>query len=87
MTKYVESPRLLTVLGPQPLWLHYKCVPVWEDPETLYIVGWEQITSAQLEDLSLIFGKVVHQNSIDDREMLVALIRAHAVHQPISELL
>lgn len=87
VTKYVESPRLLTALGPQPLWLHYQCVPVWDDPETLYIVGWEQMTQQQLEDLSLIFGKVVHQNSLDDRETLVALIKAHAVDQPISELL
>jgi hypothetical protein len=85
--KYTETSRLLARLGPQPLWIHYKCVPVWEDPDTLYVVAWEQIDAAQLEDLSLIFGKVVHQNSIASRDELMALIKAHAEDQPVSDLL
>lgn len=85
--KYTETPRLLASLGPQPLWIHYKCVPVWDDPETLYVVAWEQLDATLLEDLSLIFGKQIHQNSIGEREELVALIKAHAEDQPISDLL
>lgn len=87
MTKYVESPRLLAALGPQPLWLHYQCIPVWEEDETLFIVGWEPIEPAALDDLSLIFGKVVQQTGTGAREELIALIKAHAIDQPISELL
>ncbi len=87
MTKYIETPRLLTTLGPQPLWMHYQCIPVWDEPEMLYIVGWQQLSKQQLDDLALIFGKSIHQNSIDDRDALVSLIKAHAVDQPISELL
>lgn len=87
MTKYVESPRLLAALGPQPLWLHYQCVPVWEDAETLYVIGWDPIDPAAIEDLSLIFGKVVLQKGTDERAVLTALIKAHAVDQPISDRL
>lgn len=85
--KYSETPRLLASLGPQPLWIHYKCVPVWEDADTLYVVGWEHIDAALIEDLSLIFGKMVHQNSVAERDELVSLIKAHAEDQPISDLL
>ncbi len=87
VTKYVETPRLLAILGPQPLWLHYQCIPVWEEPDTLFIVGWEQVTPAILEDLELIFGKTVRQIGTDERLVLETLIKAHAVDQPISELL
>ena len=87
MTKYIESPRLLAALGPQPLWLHYKCIPVWEEAETLFIVGWEPVDAVALDDLSLIFGKVVQQTSTGEREALVSLIKAHAADQPISDLL
>jgi hypothetical protein len=87
VTKFVESPRLLAALGPQPLWLHYQCIPVWEEPETLFIVGWQPIAPAVLDDLALIFGKPVQQTGIGDHDELVALIKAHAADQPISELL
>lgn len=85
--KYVETPRLLAALGPQPLWLHYKCIPVWEEPDMLFLVGWEQVEPTALEDLELIFGKSVKQIGTGEREVLVLLIKAHAVDQPISELL
>lgn len=87
MTKYVESPRLLAALGPQPLWIHYQCIPVWEESETLFVVGWSRIGPEALEDLSLIFGKVVQQTGTGERDELMILIKAHAVDQPISELL
>ena len=85
--KYIETPRLLAALGPQPLWFHYKCIPVWEEPETLSVVGWELLDPAGIEDLELIFGKKIQQVATDEREVLVALIKAHALDQPISELL
>jgi hypothetical protein len=85
--KYVETPRLLSTLGPQPLWLHYKCIPVWEEPETLSLVGWEMLDPAAKEDLELIFGKTVQQVGTDERDVLVSLIKSHAADQPISELL
>ena len=85
--KYTETPRLLATLGPQPLWIHYKCVPVWDDPETLHVVAWEQLDAMLLEDLSLIFGKAIKQNGLAGRDELVALIKAHAEDQPISDLL
>lgn len=85
--KYVETPRLLATLGPQPLWLHYKCIPVWEEPETLSVVGWEQLDPAAKEDLELIFGKTIQQVGTDERDVVVSLIKAHAVDEPISELL
>lgn len=85
--KYTETPRLLATLGPQPLWIHYKCVPVWDDPDMLYLVGWEQLSEAVLEDLSLIFGKTIKQNSVGERDELMELIKAHAEDQPISDLL
>ncbi len=85
--KYVETPRLLAALGPQPLWLHYKCIPVWEEPDSLFLVGWEQVEPNALEDLELIFGKPVKLIGTGEREVLVSLIKAHAVDQPISELL
>lgn len=84
--RFVESPRLLAALGPQPLWIYYKCVPVWEDPDTLHVVGWEEVTPALLEDLCLIFGKLVRQAGLATREELEALIKAHAEDQPISDL-
>jgi len=87
VTNYVETPRLLATLGPQPLWLHYQCIPVWEEPDALFIVGWEKVPPANLEDLELIFGKSVRQIGTDERAVLEALIKAHAVDQPISELL
>ena len=87
MTKYPDSPRLLSALGPQPLWLSYKCIPVWEEAESLFIVGWEQIEPTMLEDLSLIFGKAVQQTGTGERDELMALIKAYAVDQPISEFL
>lgn len=85
--KYVETPRLLAALGPQTLWFHYKCIPVWEEPDSLFLVGWEQVEPAALEDLELIFGKTVKQIGTGERDVLMALVKAHAVDQPISELL
>ena len=41
--KYIETPKLLKTLGPQPLWLMYKCIPVWEESDELFIVGWLQL--------------------------------------------
>lgn len=85
--KYIETPRLLAALGPQPLWLHYQCVPVWEESERLFVVGWERFDERTLEDLGLIFGKAVRQIGTEDRGILVELIRSHAADHPISELL
>lgn len=85
--KYVETPRLLAALGPQPLWIHYQCIPVWEEPDALFIVSWEQLTPPILEDLELIFGKAIRHLGTGERAVLEALIKAHAVDQPISELL
>ena len=85
--KYVETPSLLAVLGPQPLWLHYYCIPVWEEPELLFVVAWKILDGPALEDLALIFGKCVRQIGTGERDELESLIRAHAVDQPISELL
>jgi hypothetical protein len=59
---------------------------VWEDAETLYVVAWKALAPALLEDLSLIFGKVVLQKETGERDALIALIKAHAADQPISEL-
>jgi len=85
--KYVETPRLLAALGPQPLWCHYQCIPVWEEPEKLFVVGWVSLDTKVIEDLELIFGKAVQQIGTAERDVLESLIRAHAVDQPISELL
>ncbi|HEX3132229.1 MAG TPA: hypothetical protein VHX44_01460 [Planctomycetota bacterium] len=85
--KYAETPRLLASLGPQPLWFHYKCIPVWEEPEALSVVGWQPLDPAGIEDLELIFGKKIQQVGTDERDVLVALIKSHAADQPISELL
>jgi hypothetical protein len=87
VTKYVESPRLLAALGPQPLWFHYHCVPVWEDADTIHVIGWSELDPAAIEDLSLIFGKVVVQRGTDEQRTLRVLIMAHAADQPISDLL
>jgi len=85
--KYVETPRLLATLGPQPLWLHYQCIPVWEEAETLFVVGWEPLTPTAMEDLELIFGKSIRHIGTGEREELVSLIKIHAADLPISELL
>lgn len=87
MTKYVDSPRLLAALGPQALWFHYQCVPVWEEAETIHVIGWADLDPAAIEDLSLIFGKVVVQRGTDEQRVLSALILSHAADQPISDLL
>jgi hypothetical protein len=84
---YSETPRLLASLGPQPVWLHYRCIPVWEEPDTLFLVGWATLDPAASEDLELIFGKAVRQIGTDERAVLEPLIRAHAADLPISELL
>ena len=84
---YVETPRLLAVMGPQPLWHHYRCIPVWEEPDMLFVVGWGILDASALEDLALIFGKNVRQIGTGERDALESLIRAHAVDVPISELL
>lgn len=84
---YVETPRLLAVMGPQPLWQHYRCIPVWDEPEMLFVVGWGTLNASAVEDLALIFGKNVRQIGIGERDALESLIRAHAVDQPISELI
>jgi Type II secretion system (T2SS), protein E, N-terminal domain len=83
---YVETPKLLAALGPQPLWLHYQCIPVWEEPESLFVVSWATLDATAIEDLELIFGKPVRQIGMGERDELLTLIRAHAVDQPISEL-
>ncbi len=83
--KYVETPRLLAALGPQPLWFHYRCMPVWEEPETLFLVSWEALDPHALEDLELIFGKTIKQIGTEDREVLLGLIKSHAEDQPLSE--
>lgn len=84
---YVETPSLLAVMGPQPLWQHYRCIPVWDEPEMLFVVGWETLDASALEDLGLIFGKNIRQIGVGERDALESLIRAHAVDQPISELI
>ena len=84
---YVETPSLLAVMGPQPLWQHYRCIPVWDEPEMLFVVGWETLDASALEDLALIFGKNIRQIGVGERDALESLIRAHAVDQPISELI
>ena len=84
---YVETPSLLAVMGPQPLWQHYHCIPVWDEPEMLFVVGWETLDASALEDLALIFGKNIRQIGVGERDALESLIRAHAVDQPISELI
>jgi hypothetical protein len=87
VTKYADSPRLLAALGPQALWFHYHCVPVWEEAETIHIIGWDVLEPSVIEDLSLIFGKVVLQRGTDEQRILRTLILAHAADQPISDLL
>jgi Type II secretion system (T2SS), protein E, N-terminal domain len=84
--KYVETPRLLAALGPQALWSLYKCVPVWEDAESMLVVGWKPLEAAAIEDLELMFGKAVEQTGTDKREVLEDLIKKYAANQPISEL-
>ena len=84
--KYLETPRLLAALGPQALWSLYKCVPVWEESESMFVVGWKQLDPAAIEDLELMFGKTVKQTGTDKQEVLEALIKKHAENQPISEL-
>ncbi len=85
--KYIEAPRLLAALGPQPLWMLYKCIPVWEESEELFIVGWKILDANAREDLQLMFGKSIKQIGTDDQEALEALIKGHAADQPISELM
>lgn len=83
---YVETPNLLAALGPQPLWLYYQCIPVWEESESLFVVSWATLDATAIEDLELIFGKPVRQIGMGEREELLTLIRTHALDQPISEL-
>ncbi len=85
--KYIETPRLLSALGPQPLWLMYKCIPVWEEEEELFIVGWQQLEEQAMEDLELMFGKSVRQIGTEKQDVLESLIKKYAADQPISELL
>jgi len=85
--KYLAAPRLLAALGPQPLWILYKCIPVWEESEELFIVGWKLLDVNAMEDLELMFGKSVKQIGTDEKEVLEGLIKLHAVDQPISELM
>jgi hypothetical protein len=84
--KYVQTPHLLSTLGPQPLWMLYKCIPVWEEPQQLFIVGWCELLPSALEDLSLMFGKSICQIGVDEQAALEKIIRRYAPDQPISEL-
>jgi hypothetical protein len=85
--KYIEAPRLLAALGPQPLWRLYKCIPVWEESEDLFVVGWMLLEANAIEDLQLMFGKSIKQIGTDEKEVLEALIKRYALDQPISELM
>jgi hypothetical protein len=85
--KYTETPGLLAALGPQPLWLVYKCIPVWEEPDELFVVGWRQLGDTAIEDLTLMFGKSVKQIGVDEQEVLEELIKTYASDQPISDLM
>ncbi len=84
---YIEAPRLLAALGPQPLWKLFKCIPVWEESEELFIVGWMILDANAREDLALMFGKSIKQIGTDDQAVLEALIKRYAADQPISELM
>jgi hypothetical protein len=85
--KYLQAPHLLAQLGPQPLWLMYKCIPVWEDSHQLFIVGWCELLPSTIEDLSLMFGKTICQIGIDEQASIEKMIRRYAPDQPISELM
>jgi hypothetical protein len=65
----------------------YKCIPVWEEAEDLYMVGWKLLEADAIEDLGLIFGKAVKQIGIDEQAALELLIKQHAIDQPVSELM